>query len=210
MSAHQHVPHPPIAGADGELIDLFMRLIDRSPVEHPSWWSDFGLMAGMRVNAVLPPEAGRPALMGVLRESLERIVDAGAEEDFLIRALMTDLDEYVERIGDTGGYNSHIDEMRHHLQRVIDDPAVRAEWRRVREQQDPTWAGRSDEDLVAEAREGYESFGNKYATADDAVSRWSLRDAWRTASSELLPAAIYEHWGHLNLQRAVREQGEGQ
>lgn len=208
MSDHRHVPAPSISGADGELIDLFLGLIDRSPAEHPNWWYDFGVTAGLRVDAVLRPEDGRPALMRLLRNSLVRIVEAGAAEDFLIHALMSDLDEYAARIGDTGAYDAKIDDMRNHLLQVISDPVVRAQWRRIREQQDPSWIGRSDEDFIAEARAGYESFGRKYATVDDAANRWSLRDAWRSESAAVLPAGIYGHWSHRNTQRAIRAQGQ--
>ena len=205
MPDHLHAHDKPIVGADGELIELFIGLIDRSPAEEPSWWYDFGISTGFRVNALLPPEAGRRALIELLRTSLRRIVDAGLSEEFLIRSLMTDLDEYSERIGDTGSYDSRIDDMRDHLQRVISDPAVRAQWRRIREQQDPTWIGRSDEAFIADAQEAYERFGYKYATVDDASSRWTLREAWRVASTAALPSSVYEQWSRRRNTRELRE-----
>lgn len=206
MSEQRPLPVPSISGADGELVELFMGLIDRSPAEHPNWWYDFGVTAGLRVDAVLRPEDGRPALMRLLRTSLVRIVEAGAAEDFLIHALMSDLDEYAAHIGDTGAYDANIDDMRNHLLQVISDPVVRAQWRQIREQQDPSWIGRSDEDFIAEARDGYESFGRKFATADDAANRWSLRDAWLSESAALLPEGIYRRWSHRSTQRAIRAQ----
>lgn len=205
MPERPHVPHEPIVGFDGELIELFMGLVDRSPADEPSWWYDFGIIAGLRVNVVLRPEAGRSALMEHLRSALTRIVEAGLTEDFLIRSLMTDLDAYADRISDTGSYDARIDEMRDHLRRVIDDPVVRGQWRLVREQQDPTWLGKSDEAFIEEAREAYERFGNKYATVDDAASRWTLCDTWRAAAEAALPSGIYDQWSHRNNERALRE-----
>lgn len=198
--------HLPITGEDGELIDLFIALVDQAPAAYPDWWYDLGVTAGLCVSAVLRPEAGRDALMDLLRGSLRRIVLAGAEEAFLIRSLVRDVDEYVDRVGDTAAYDAGIDRMRAHLVRIIDDPEELARWRRIREAQDPNWVGRSDEELIADAREGYERFGGRYATPDEAVTRWSLREEWRRQAAGLLSPTLYEHWTALNAQRAMHDQ----
>jgi hypothetical protein len=170
------------------------------------WWYNHGVTAGVHVSAILRPEAGRPALMRLLREALERVVGAGVDEAFLIRSLMVDLDEHAERLGDTGASDAYIDKMRADLLKITEDPLARARWRRVRGEQDPAWLTRSDDELIGDAREAYERFGRKYASADDAAARWAGRDAWRSAAAAILPAPIYAHWSRLNIQRALRDE----
>lgn len=179
-----------------------MSLIDRAPEDNPTWWYDYGVMAGRRVNALLRPEAGRQALMDLLHQSLTNFVAAGLDEAFLVRALVADLNEFAERMGDTGGYDAKIDEMRTNLLQIIEEPSARAAWRKIREAQDPEWLGRTDEDLIADARAGYESFGRKYATADDAAERWAAKEAWMAASAEVFPPGLFDHWTSLNTSRA--------
>jgi hypothetical protein len=195
-------PHRRIYGTDGELIDLFMTLINRSPGDYAQWWYDYGALVGVRIGVALPPDVSRAEAMGALRTAMERIVAAGLEEAFLVRALKTDLDASLDSMGDTGGYDAKIEELRQHLQRVIEDPVVRASWRRSRAEREPEWLTKSDEDVIADARAGYDSFGRKMTTADGAAERWAAVTAWRAAASELLPDAIYDHWSHLNINQA--------
>jgi len=200
------LPHPLIFGEPGELIELLVQLIDREPVEYPAWWFDYGAIVGIQVDVGFTPDVRRRLAMQALRASLERIVDAGLDEAFLVRSLMADLEDFVNRLGNTAGYDTHIDQLRSSLLEVIEDADARARWRQAMAIRKSEWLTRSDDEVIEAARAGYESFATKYATADDAASRWAHASAWREAASELLPPEIYDHWSHLSLMRALRQQ----
>jgi hypothetical protein len=41
--------HRPIQGIDGELVDLFMELLDRETQADPHWWYDLGALSGVHI-----------------------------------------------------------------------------------------------------------------------------------------------------------------
>lgn len=121
--------HRPIQGVDGELVDLFMELVDRETSADPLWWFNLGALAGTNIGLYVRADTPRALMMGAFRERVGDLLSAGLSEPFLIKHLTGDLDEWFAHRGDTGAWDSRVDEMREHLQKVIDDPEVRARWR---------------------------------------------------------------------------------
>jgi hypothetical protein len=204
--SHQH---PPITGADGELVDLFIELLDRkSDVSGTEWWDDHALMAFRNFTLLPPRGASRELVIGGLREMIERILGAGLNEAFLVRALITDLDAVMAGREDTSRTDRAIDDMREHLQRVIEDSATRDEWRQIMARQDPKYLTMTDEQMISDSQGSYDRFATRYVSADEAAERWTDATEWRELRHSLLTDVIFEHWNGLNIQRGIEGQRE--
>ena len=198
--------HPAIVGEDGELVDLFISLLDRTSASGNEWWADYAWMAFRNFTFLPHREASRPEIIEGLREILQRVIAAGLDEAFLVRSLVADLDDVVAGREDTSTSDGKVDEMRVHLRRVVEDPAVREEWRRVLGRQNPATLEKTDEQLIQYAKDAYERFGTRYVSADDAALRWADGREWREVRQALLPEVIFEHWSRLSIQRAIDEE----
>jgi hypothetical protein len=204
---HSH-SHPPISGASGELVNLFMELLDRETEFDPHWWYNYGSLTLLRFTAGFFTESmDRATAMGALREVLEQAIDQGqVTEDFLVRSLKHDLDEFVRGKEDPAIYNAHTSRMRKTMQDVIVDPGARARWRRSMAGVDPKYASKTDEELIADARRTLaKSPVTRPLSADEVAGRWAEGTEWWRLSDQLLPESVFEHWSRLNTQRAIEE-----
>lgn len=199
--------HRPIEGIDGELVDLFMELIDRETQADPHWWYNLGALSGVHIGLYARRDTSRALLMAAFRERIGDLLVAELSEPFLIKHLKGDLDDWFATRGDTSVWDSKVDDMRQHMQNVIDDPEVRARWRDTLARNNREWADKSDEEMIADARRTLEnSVTTRKATAEDATQRWAEADEWKALSEELLPTEIFEHWTHLSIQRGLDEE----
>lgn len=213
MSEHDthHHHHPHVTGRPGELLDLFMRVIDRSTDRDPYWWYEYGLRVLTRFTVGLfprdPEQMGREDSMAAVREVLQSAIDAGVGEDFLLQALRRDIDEIVRNIEDPSAFNAHADSMRKTMEEVITNPAARARWREVRSRRQPEYAEKTDDEIIAEARDTIANgLTTRHVSADDALDRWTDAAEWWDVSTHLLPDVVFDHWRSLNIQRAIDEQ----
>jgi hypothetical protein len=192
----------PITGADGELVERLVALLDRAPDDYPAWWSDYGLMVGIRVGVALPvaydhQAVPRSVLAESIRQQLMHLIEE-VDEAFLVRALRRDLDDFAQGSADTKAWDDRAAEFRAFQQQVIDDPEIRAEWRDRMTMQRPEYAGMSDDEMIADARRTLErSPMAQPVDADEAGRRWAASQAWLAASESLLGEKIIEHWKHL-------------
>lgn len=197
--------HSYVTGAPGELVDLFLKLIDRSPDRNPYWWYDYGQMVlGNFTAGFIPEGMDSDSAMSAVREVLESAIDAGIREDFLIKALRHHLDAFVRNRQDPAVFNRHADEMRRRMEDVIECPTALVRWREARAKVNPDYARKTDEEVIADARRTLESsVTTRHVSADDAVERWADAEEWWTISSDLLPDVVFEHWSRLNIRRDV-------
>lgn len=203
-SLHQdHENHPAIRGAHGELVDLFIRLLDRTSATGNEWWADYGLMTFLNFTLLPAHDASREDILEGLTLMLHRVISAGLDESFLIHALVVDLDELVASREDTSGTDGKVDEMRAHLQRVVEDPATREQWRQILGRRNPAELEKTEEEMIQDAKGAYERFGRHYVSAEDASQRWAEGREWRETRTSLLPDAIFDHWRRLNIQREL-------
>jgi hypothetical protein len=206
---HVHArSHRPISGAPGELVDLFIELLDRETELDPHWWYNYGSLTLLRFTAgFFTKSMDRDTAIGALREVLEQAVNQGqVAEDFLIRSLKHDLDDFVRGKEDPAIYNAHTARMREVMEDVIQDPIARARWRRSMAGVDPKYASKTDEELIADARRTLEnSVTTRPLSADEVAGRWAESNEWWQLSEHLLPDSIFEHWSRLNTQRAINE-----
>lgn len=195
-------PDLPITGEDGELVERLVSLLDRAPEDNPSWWSDYGLMVGIRICVALPAQydaqtVPREVLAAAIREQLLHLVDE-VDEAFLVRAVRRDLDEFADRRGDTKAYDQEVQKFRDFQQQVIDDPEVRAEWRDRLTMQRAEYAGMTDDEMIEDAKRTLErSPMAQPVVADEAARRWADSQAWLTASRQAVGDDVIEHWKHL-------------
>lgn len=202
--------HRPIQGVDGELVDLFMELIDRETNADRHWWYNLGALSGVHIGVYARRDTSRELLMGAFRERIGDLLGEGLSESFLIKHLKGDLDDWFGTRGDTSVWDDRVDGMRQHMQNVIDDPEVRARWRDAMARRNPEWARKTDEEMIADARRTLEhSVTTRKATAEDAAQRWAEVEEWKTLSEELLPAEVYDHWTQLSIQRELEEERRG-
>lgn len=199
--------HRPIQGIDGELVDLFMELIDRETNADSYWWYNLGALSGVHIGLYPRRDTSRELLMRAFREQIGKLLLEGLSEPFLIRHLMGDLDDWFDGRGDTSAWDDRVDGMRQHMQKVIDDPEVRARWRDVMARRNPEWASKTDDEMIADARRTLEhSVTTRKTTAEDAAQRWAEVQEWKTLSEQLLPTGIYDHWTQLSIQRGLDEE----
>jgi hypothetical protein len=173
---HAH-SHRPINGAPGELVDLFIELLDRETELDAHWWYNYGSLTLLRFTAGFFPQGmERDDAMGGLREVLEQAVSQGqVAEDFLIRSLKHDLDDFVRGKEDPSIYNAHATRMREVMEDVIQDPVARERWRRSMAGVDSKYASKTDEELVADARRTLEkSVTTRPLSADEVAGRWAM------------------------------------
>ncbi|GAA2074517.1 hypothetical protein GCM10009725_03870 [Aeromicrobium tamlense] len=192
----------------GELVELFIQFLDRETELEPHWWHTYGSFTLLNFTAGFFPEhMARGDAMGALREVLEvAINDGGVAEDFLIRALKRDLDDFVRGKEDPSAYNRTTDRTRETMRDVIENPVARANWRKAMAQVNPTYASKTDEELIADARNTIEnSVTTRHLDADAVAQRWSEADEWWELSAQLLPDSLFEHWGRLRTKRAIDE-----
>lgn len=210
LSPHRDHEHPPITGTHGELVDLFIRVLDRTSATGNEWWADYGLMAFRNFTLLPGRDASRTDILEGLTLILHSVISAGLDESFLIHALVVDLDEIVASREDTSGTDSKVDEMRAHLQRVVEDPTTRGQWRQVLGRRNPELLDKTDDEIIQEAKGAYERFGRHYVSAEDASQRWAEGREWRETRRLLLPDVIFEHWHGLNIQRELEvEEAKG-
>ncbi|MCW2854204.1 MAG: hypothetical protein JWM84_3868 [Nocardioides sp.] len=200
---HDPADHPPITGSHGELVDLFIELLDRTSATGNEWWGDYGMMAFRHFTSLPSLDASREEVLEGLTAILHSVISAGLDESFLIHALVVDIDEIVASREDTSGTDSRIDEMRAHLQRVVEVPEIREQWRQILGRRDPGKLEKTDEEMIEDAKEAYERFGRRYVSAEDASQRWAEGREWREARTALLPDVLFEHWRGLSIQRAI-------
>lgn len=194
----------PVTGADNELLDRLVFLIDQSPAREPLWWSDYGALIAVNV-ACSPPtgrdEAARIHFVRGLRARVEALIDAGAAEDFLVRALRMEVDDFARKRADVGGRAEQAERFRAHLTRVINDPAARSRWREGMAQQSPRYAEMTDDQIIDVARSMLErSPMAAEVTAEDAADAWASSEAWLSRSNELLGDHVIERWRHLSIR----------
>jgi hypothetical protein len=204
----QH-PHPPITGEPGELVELFMQLVDRETELDAHWWYNYGSLTLLNFTAgFFPRDMDRTTAMGALREVLDEAVAHGrVAENFLIKALKRELDDFVRGKEDPANYNARVDRMRNTMQDVIDDPHARARWRRAMASVDVAYATKTDEELIADARKTLtNSVTTKHLSPDDVAGRWADAEQWWMIADQLLPETIFERWAHLNSQREIDQQ----
>ncbi len=200
--AHHH--HPPITGEAGELVDLFMDLIDREPEREPHWWYNYGQMVLFRFSRGFFTESmDRATAMDALREVLkEAITDGGITENFLIRSLKRDLEDWVRDRTDTSIFNKKADQARADMERIVGDPLERDRWRQSLANVNPKYATWTDEQLIEDAERMIESSPiTCHVSADDAANRWADAEEWQRLGEALLPDVVFEHWQHLNIKR---------
>lgn len=201
--AHHH-HHPPITGEAGELVDLFMDLIDREPERDPHWWHTYGQMVLFRFSrGFFTQSMDRATAMGALREILmEAITDGGIMENFLIRSLKRDLDDWVRDRTDNldlqqegrSGTSRHGEDCRGHAGAR---PVAGVIGKRESEVRDvdrrATHRGRGAHDRNSPI--------TRHVSADDAANRWADAEEWQGLGEAVLPDVVFDHWQHLNIKR---------
>lgn len=204
---HGGQAHPRITGEAGELVDLFMRLIDRESETDPHWWFNYGQMVLFRFSrGFIGEEMQRTEAMAAVREVLmDAITTGGIRENFLISALKADLDSFVRNREDPAQFNERADLMRARMQEVIEDPESRARWQSAMAKVDPKYAAWTEDQLIEDAKRALEdSMLTRHVSADDALTRWSGGAEWWSRSNELLPDTAFEHWERLNIRRMAQ------
>lgn len=214
MTSHDHHhSHRPIVGLPGELVDLFMALVDRESQLEPHWWHTYGSFTLLNFTAgFFPPDMSRADAMTGLREVLEYAINRGqVSEDFLVKALKRELDDYVHGKQDPAQYNARVDKMRETMQNVIDDPIARDRWRRAMASSNPEWATKSDAEVIGDARKALEnSVTTRHLSPDDVAARWAEAGEWWDVAGELLPDHIFEHWAYLKNKRDIDDARKGE
>ncbi|RBY95762.1 hypothetical protein DQ237_11420 [Blastococcus sp. TF02-8] len=197
----------PVTGADNELIDRLLSLIDQAPAYEPMWWMNYGALAAVNVACNVPRpggDAGRVQFVSDLRDRIEHLVDRGAAEDFLVRALRREIDDFAGKRADVGERNQQAERVRDHLKEVIENSGAREAWRDRMARRIPAFAEMPDDRLIAEAQRMLEGSPlTAPATAEDAASAWASSEAWLDASKEVLGDHVIERWRHLSIQRQM-------
>lgn len=182
-----------------------MSLIDRAPDSDPHWWFNYGQMVLCRFSkGLMPKDMERREGMQAVREVLrEAVADGGIREDFLVQALLADLDAFVAQREDPAGREQRAREMRAHMQRVIDDPQVRARWRQSMASVDAKYGEWTDEQFEQHAKRALESSPlTNPLSAEDAAEAWLASAHWSEVRTQCLPRGAIDRWGRLNLAQA--------
>src|SRR3954454_21949813 len=94
-------PLPPVSGKRGELVDRFIRLLERESDGNPVWWQDVGSRTLLNFSSSIARDSDWSDAMEFLRNAIEHAISQGVAEDLLIQALKRELDHVVRRRADT-------------------------------------------------------------------------------------------------------------
>ena len=191
-----------VSGEDGELVDRFLAIFDQEPPNHPRWAFTFAILAAGRIGFGhgIGPDVPRDQFIRALRERMTDVVETGVAEDFLVKSLHRDLDEWVRERQNLEKYDSDAMDFREVLQQLLDDPEFRIEWRR--DHPNPIDPASSDDEFVANV-ERYldDSVLARPATAEDATERWSELQEWERLTAEHLSNETIKRWTFKRLLR---------
>jgi hypothetical protein len=184
----------PISGHPGELIDRLMAVL-ADPAK--MWGRDLGgyvemAVGGSQLASVMPvtgtPKPGtvaeraiaggaRPVdgseYLAVIRDRLIELVRGGVREDFLVRALRTELDLWLAKMADTG----ETDQQRREFREMVAENAG------------------DDEDAQRRAKRIEELLPD--TTAEAATTAWSQQQGWLRSSREVLSDEVLDGWAIL-------------
>jgi hypothetical protein len=211
----------PITGDDGELTGRFISAVNQEPPSTEGWWYDLGIILTADLGGSLGAvalESGKAAVRGslgamqranrrvvdrdeffeLIRRRITELVASGMRESFLVRALRDEVTRYFDSMADFGGPAAlRRAEQYERFQRMLDDPAERAE---VRERL--PGAPESDEELVAHINRMLHLFAP--FDADQASERLANQAAWVTLS-EAVSEAVIDDWEQRQVFRFLRD-----
>ena len=127
-------------------------------------------------------------------------MDAGVAEDFLVRSVHRELDQWVRSRQGLEKHDQDAIDLRETLRHLRDDAEFRAEWRRAQDK----GSGTTDEELLADV----EAFPNdstlaQPAAVEDATERWSELQEWERLTEEYLSEQVVEDWARERRRRLL-------
>ena len=195
-----------VPGAPGELVQRFLELVFSPAPETDPRWANVGLMVAINIGGVTlftPEDMPTPDHYRMqLHARLMDLVAQGVDEEFIISALLADLDRFFDRRADAGLWNERAArDKKDMLDFAGDLPRLRT-YKLELQRSDPTAARLTDDELALQLRQTAESgFLYQPMSADDAAIGWASRDHWTSDCDAHLPQEVIDRWRRLHTMR---------
>ncbi len=191
-----------LQGADGELVERLMALLAAESDVWPTRWYDLTVMVSNWIGGPLPDPGMHPddvdeeALSEAVQNRFDDLIEMDVSEPFLVKAVLHELDAFVDRHEDVGEWQDEGERFRDSMLRMAEDADRRARYRQNLERLDPDrWENLSDEEFVDELfRSAEEHPLTKEVTAGEAAARWARADGWQQDRDVYLSDAVLDSW----------------
>lgn len=211
-----------IAGLTGELVTAFIDLVGAGPPVDPERWCVAGGWVAAAIGGVPariqplrwdpPPPgslledalaagqaAGRDEWLEMLRDRLTELTLEGLAEPFLIQGLTGYVTSQYQHQADHAVLSDNRLRAASLYRQIAESPPLLAEFRAEQDRGRPDRHALSDEDYVDRLRR-FADQTPEPETPDDAVTRWTVNDAWRTDVDAIFPPGVFDHWWLLHVR----------